>query len=116
MDESGEKNWSKRINWAACREPYKTELEALSTLWVEGQLTHGELALELWDMWSKKKFVETPTKTLAGVPLPDVQTQMEILVDAMRNAAMYPTTTPEERRELLENSLTLFGKGDGPQR
>lgn len=116
MEDSGEKNWSKRINWATCREPYKTELEAISTLWVEGQLTHGDLALELWDMWSKKKFVETATKTLAGVPLPDVQLQMEILVEAMRKATIYPTTTPEERRELLENSRTLITRDEGLER
>lgn len=116
MEEADGKKWRKRVIWADCREPYKTELEALASMWIDGGLSHGELAIELWEMWSKKKFVEKATKTLAGVPLPDVQGQMEILVEAMRMAAMYPTTTPEERRDLLENSRSLFGKEPGPQR
>ena len=111
-DEEAEKRkqWSQRISWAKCIEPYKTELDTIGSHWIEGQLSNGELALELWEQWSSTKFSEMPSSTLPGTPLPDVQAQIEILAEALLAAELYPKTTPEERRELLDNQLARFGK------
>src|SRR4051812_23011604 len=117
MVESEDKQWSERITWATCREPYQSELNGLAALWVQNQLSNAELALELWIMWSKKKFAESGTKSQA-VPSSNaqVQEQIEILVEAMRMAATRESTTPEERREFLENSRAHLGRREDLQR
>ena len=104
-----QKQWSRRYSWASCREPFKTEFDTLASLWIEGQLSNEVLALELWQLRDKLQFSEAPSKTLAGVPLPDVQSELETIVQAMLGATLYPSTTTEERRALLDHSRSVRG-------
>lgn len=120
MDESNkkQKQWSVNVKWAKCREPYKTELDGVATLWIEGQISNEELALELWMMWSKKRFAETVTKSPAIDPKMNgpVQEQIEILVEAMRMALQMESATPDERHQLLELSRSHGGRREELQR
>ncbi|MBC7818254.1 MAG: hypothetical protein IAG10_15315 [Planctomycetaceae bacterium] len=111
-----QKQWSKRYTWAKCREPYKTELDALASLWIEGTLSNEELALELWQFRDTLQASEAPSKTLAGTTLPDVHSDLEILVGAMISASLYPSTTEQERRALLEHSRNMQSEQQGNSR
>lgn len=116
MTESPDKQWLKRVDWAVCREPYRTELNTIASHWIEGTISNGDLALELWDIWSKIKFVEAPTATLAGIPLTDVHSQLNILVEAMQSAALNSEISSEDRREVLENLRRRSGNDSGQHR
>ena len=117
MDESGGKQWGKRINWANCREPYKNELDTLASHWIEGAISNGELAIELWQMWSEVKFVTEPSEGLPKIDLSDVQKQMGTLAEAMLAInGLSPKTTPEERRRFLDRSREVDGEGNDHHR
>lgn len=51
MGESEENRaWQKRVAWAKCAEPHKTVLDTLASHWIDGDLSDGDLALELLKM------------------------------------------------------------------
>lgn len=102
-----QKQWSKRYTWAKCREPYKTELDALASLWIEGTMSNEELALELWQFRDKLQFSEPMAQPIAGTTLPDVHSDLEIIVQAMISAVIYPSTTEQERRALVDHSRNM---------
>lgn len=107
VEGESQKQWSKRYSWASCREPFKTEFDTLASHWIEGQLTNEGLALELWQLRDKLQFSEGPSKMHSGVPLSDVQSDLDTIVNAMLGATLYPSTTPEERRALLDHSRSV---------
>ncbi len=107
VEGESQKQWSKRYSWASCREPFKTEFDTLASHWIEGQLTNEGLALELWQLRDKLQFSDGPSKTHSGVPLSDVQSDLDTIVNAMLGATLYPSTTREERRELLDHSRSV---------
>lgn len=106
--EESNPRWSKRGNWAKCREPYKTEFDTLASHWIEGELSNEKLALELWEMAETLLFVEAPTKLIGTQgSLPDVHLELNIVVTAMLSANLYPANTPctrDERLDLLEQA------------
>jgi len=116
VGEGDQKQWSRRYSWASCREPFQTEFNTLASHWIEGQLSNEGLALELWQLRDKLLFSEAPSKTVAGMPLPDVQSDLEIIVRAMIGATLYPSTIPEERRALLDHARGVQGDQHGNSR
>lgn len=110
QDDSERKNWMKRHNWAKCREPFKTELDTIASQWIEGSLSNEQLALEMWQLWSKMRLVESPAGETA-VDLSDVRSQLGILAESLCTAALHPQLTPEERRNVLEHIRQIDGDG-----
>jgi hypothetical protein len=98
----------KRHSWAKCREPFKTELDTLGSQWIEGALTHEQLALELWQLWSRMRFVEAPSEG-AVIDVADVQRQAEVLAEALCAAQLRPATSLQDRREILEHMCQIGG-------
>lgn len=107
VGDENRKEWSRRYSWASCREPFKTELDTLASHWIEGHLSNESLALELWQLRDKLQFSEAPSRTLSGVPLFDVQSDLDTIVRAMLGATLYPSTTQEERHALLDHSRSV---------
>lgn len=112
MDGSTEKPWSKRYNWAACREPYKTELDALASQWIEGALSNEELAFEAVQMLSELEWVGQPGKTTPRICLDDVIGQVKILTEAMLGVSERPRDmqTSDLRRQAMDFMRAEFGK------
>ncbi len=69
----------KRHKWANCREPFCTELETLSFQWIEGGLSNAELALELWEVWSKIRLSQCSAKPAPESALAIVENRLEVL-------------------------------------
>lgn len=102
MEESEEgRSWQKRMSWAECAEPHKTVLDTLASHWIEGELSHGELALEilrirtviadsLREAESEKK---RPPRELANV-----SRELDILAAAVSEANQDPTSDVSHRR------------------
>jgi hypothetical protein len=107
---SAEKRWSKRYNWAICREPYKTELDAIASQWIEGALSNEELAFEAVQMLSELEWVVQPGETTPKLCLNDVIAQVKILTEAMLSASEHPKQTSERRRQALDFMRLEFGK------
>lgn len=94
--------WSKRLSWAKCEEPYKNQLDAVASLWVEGAMSNHELAFETVRLLSE---IDQTRQLADGAPRPHldvVVSQVKILSEAMLTASLYPSTTEEDRRSALE--------------
>ena len=116
VDESGDKQWSKRISWANCREPYKTELDTLGSHWIEGALSNEELAFEAVQFLSELDWSRQLRSDPTTGRLDDVILQVKILTEAMLSASLHPNITPELRREALNFMRTEMGKDDSIER
>ncbi len=103
MDGAEGKRWRKRISWARCREPFKTELNTLATHWIEGALSHEELALELWKHFAKCQERAEHNQVNPMLDLTDVAVDLRILVNAILADDFSRTkTTPDSRRAWLD--------------
>ena len=100
---------NKPYRWAQCGEPYKTELDTLGSLWIEGVLSDKELALEAVQLLSNLEWVRRPSESPALVQTDDAITQAKILTEAMLASTVHPDMTPELRREALEFMRSEFG-------
>lgn len=87
MVDSESSNWQKRIAWAKCREPYKTTLDTLASHWIDGVLSHADLALELWKLHHKcREKIQMESEVKPGrskFNLADVETDLGCLAEAM---------------------------------
>lgn len=111
----GDMTWMKRQKWANCCEPFCTELETLSSQWVEGALSNEELALELWEVWSKLRWSQVSEKPSPASAL--VEDRIAVLVESLLSATQHESATPEERMERLQHSLRELGSDrTGPYR
>lgn len=100
--------WSDRLKWADCGEPYQRDLDGMATMWITEQISTEHLAAQLWDVWAQKRDFE-PRE--AATVIDKVDAQIAILVDAMRMAPESKTavSTPDERQDFLEASLANRG-------
>lgn len=112
MGESSGKQWSKRHNWAKCREPYKTQLDDLGSKWISGSLSNEALAFEAVKLLDQVEWIQQPSKSLEVVPMGDVISQIKILTKTMLAAAPHKNVTPEHRREGLDYISAQFGRDD----
>ncbi len=112
MDEPVEKHWSKRYNWATCREPYKTDLDAIGSQWIEGALSNEELAFEAVQMLSELEWVSQPAETHTKICMDDVIGQVKILAEAMLAVSERPREmqTAESRHQAVDFMRTEIGK------
>lgn len=101
---------------ARCREPFQSAIDTATRRWIEGTLSHPELALELWQLHDQLQFTELPSRSYAAVLQPEVRHELGILVQAMLAATLYPTTTPEFRRALLDQARSDRGDRSGASR
>ncbi len=104
MSEAEGKEWSKRYSWAACREPYKTELDTIGSHWIEGSLSNEELAFEAVQMLSELEWVSQPDAASRQIRLDDVISQVKMLTKAMLAVSERPAAlqTPTLRRQALD--------------
>lgn len=112
MDSPSDKPWSKRFNWAECREPYKTVLNTIASHWIEGSLTDQELSLEILKLIEELTFVSEPGKR----SLEDAFSQVKVLSQAVLRSDEYQAKTPEFRRTILNAQREGFGFGGPPSR
>lgn len=112
MDEPVDKQWSKRYSWATCHEPYKTELDAIGSQWIEGALSNEELAFEAVQMLSEVEWIRQPDKTHKSIPMDDVIGQVRVLTEAMLAVSERPREmqTPEARRKSIDFMRAEFAK------
>jgi hypothetical protein len=115
MDEPVEKQWSKRHSWATCHEPYKTELDAIGSQWIEGALSNEELAFEAVQMLSELEWVSQPGKSHTKICMDDVIGQVKVLTEAMLAVSERPPEmqTPESRQQALDFMQSELGKAGG---
>jgi len=111
MDASGGKQWSKRHDWAVCREPYKKQLDELGTKWIEGTLSNEALAFEAVKLLDQVEWIQQPSKSLEVVPMDDVISQIKILTKTMLAGASHQNVTPEHRREALDYTCVQSKRG-----
>lgn len=109
MSDENEANWSKCYSWAQCREPYKTDLDTLGSHWIGGVVTNEQLAFEAVHMLSNVDWVSQPNGLHRRLPLDDVVGQIKILTEAMLTASLRPTTTPDQRRQILDRTRNELG-------
>lgn len=83
---SEETNWQPRRSWAKCREPYRTTLNTIASHWLEGAMTHEELAVELWKLRTKRVDEEQSNPSFFR-KFKDVDADIQILADAICDAA-----------------------------
>jgi len=103
MDEGEGKQWRKRISWAQCCEPFKTELDTLASHWIEGALSREDLSLELWKQFAKCNVRDKQNEGKPIFDLVDVAVDLRILVNAMLAEDYSRTeTNSESRRTWLE--------------
>lgn len=112
MDEPVEKQWSKRHNWAACGEPYKTQLDALGSLWIEGSVSNEELACEALELLSEFGWADPGDPGCMDGSMDAVISQVKILTEALvaMRWRLPETQTPEARRHVLDSIRAKFGK------
>jgi len=98
------RDWSKRIEWATCPEPYKTELDAIGGQWVEGVLSNEGLAFEAISIlselnWGIESNPEAPPKFSEEVFL-----HVRALAEAMLSTSKRPegSLTAELRSRALK--------------
>ena len=111
-DESEDSNWQKRVSRANCREPYKTALDTLASLWIEGAISDTELALELWKVHNDcRNAIDDHDIQNSGkmfgrkrLDLTDVEREILILADCVTVACDIPKgkSDPELRNTWLE--------------
>jgi hypothetical protein len=121
MPESEKNAWSAPGGWAKCREPYKTQLDAIANGWIEGTKSHADAALELWTLRlayldKVRRGIEeekgplthisfTEVSAAAASKMKDVESDVHALSDAVCNAALPNAAhNPEERRMELDVS------------
>ncbi len=110
MNGPNDKQWSKRYSWSQCSEPYKTQLDAIGSQWIEGALSNEELAFEAVQMLSEMDAVPGPRDDV-------IKSQLRILTEAMLGTAERPpeAQTAELRRHLLDH-VRLSSLEAGPER
>lgn len=111
MTDKKQTEWTKRHNWAQCREPYKTELDTLGSHWIEDALTNEQLAFEVLKTLSDVRWAGDPGGAAQKIPVDDVVGQLKILSEAMLTAAMDPKATAEDRRRILDTTREQYGPG-----
>ena len=106
--ESVERQSIERLNWANCREPYKSELDLLSSYWIEGFLSDEHLAYRAVQILSELDWVNQPDKASQKIPVDDVVSQLKILTEAMLTCSVAPDCTPDSRKQALDFMRTEF--------
>jgi hypothetical protein len=111
MDRSDNKQWSKRYNWAQCFEPYKTQLDAIGSQWIEGALSNEELAFEAVQMLSEMDWMRLPSDSV-------ITNQVKVLTEAMLAVSERPQEmqTPDARRYAIDNMREALAMKEGPWR
>ena len=122
MDDSEQRNWQKRFQWAKCREPYKTQLDTLASHWLEGALSNEELALELWKFQVNRIGHEEDHEGTGKLNLKDVDADIQILANAVCDVShcydKATPATPDDRRISLNTCIQQerdprgFNRGD----
>lgn len=112
VGESDGMQWSKRYQWATCRDLYRNELDTIGSHWIEGTISNEELAFEIVKLLSEVYWVRNVDPARPPVPLDDVVGDIRILSEAMLSAALQPESSPALRREFLDFMKADFGKGN----
>lgn len=116
MSGADEKNWRRRVAWAECREPYKTELDTLGSHWIEGDLSNQELAFEAVKLLSELEAVGQLSGSKPPTRVDDVVEQLRVLTEAMLSLSHESAATQADRREALYHMRNLFRRDRGAQR
>jgi hypothetical protein len=118
MDGPADNQWSRRYDWATCHEPYRTQLNAIGSQWIEGALSNEELAFEAVQMLSDLEWIAQPGKSHKKLPMDDVIGQVKILTEAMLAVSERPREmqTPELRRQAVDFMRAEVGKEDDRSR
>ena len=74
MSDSAHKQSTDRLAWASCREPYKSELDQLASLWINGVLSDEKLAFRALQMQSELDWVSQPDVASERIPVDDGHT------------------------------------------
>ena len=104
----------KRVDWARCREPYRTELNTIGSHWIEGALGDEALAIELLNLLVELDWVAQPDQASKKISLADVSKDALTLANAMVTNRSTAGETPEDRRGVLDILLAQQRDIDGP--
>lgn len=116
MIEHDQPGWSRRPNFAKCREPYKTQLDTVAYQWVTGVLTNEEVAFEAVQLLAEIEWVQQPDSQSRVLPLDDVAADVKLLTEAMLAAVSHPDQTEELRQQALNAARAAAIKRSDPAR
>lgn len=113
MAEAGKREWHKRYSWAKCREPDKTQLDTLGSLWVEGELSNEGLALEVVQLLSDLEDWGNPKPDSSPYRQEDVIAQVKVLTQAMLAVSEYPSA--QQNSQMRRQALDFVQANLGPE-
>ncbi|MDP1798014.1 MAG: hypothetical protein Q8K78_11055 [Planctomycetaceae bacterium] len=104
------------MNWAQCREPYKSEIDAITSLWIEGTLSNESLAFEAVQLMSQLNWTSQPDPASRVIRMDDVFQCIQILMEAMLAVSEHPpeSQSSDLRRQMLDSMrMELAGSQKG---